>query len=96
MIKLKNHVSSNATVEIKTQECMEHLTAIAYPKKILEDPIIKNNKKLLCKMVSANWPVNLFDESTWPDELNFTLLVCVVHNVITPTLCQNQRITSYI
>ena len=47
LIKLENHVSSNATIEVDTRECMEYLTAVADPAKILEDPLIKDNKVLL-------------------------------------------------
>ena len=64
MIKLKNRVSSNTTIKIETREFMEYLIAVADSKKILEDPIIKNNRELLWKMVSADRLVNIFDELT--------------------------------
>ena len=96
LIKLENHVSSNATIEVDTRECMEYLTAVANPAKIIEDPLIKDNKVLLWQMASADVPVNIFDASTWPDRINCNPLLTVVHHVIAPDMCQNQRNESYV
>ena len=75
---------------------MEYPTAVADPAKILEDPLIKDNKVLVWQMASADTPVNLFDASTWPDGIDFNPLLDVVHHTIAPHMCQNQRIESYV
>ena len=74
-IKLENHMSSNEAIEINTRECMDYLTEEADPKKILDDPIIKNNKNMLWKIARADEPVDLFDCNTWPTGIDFKPLV---------------------
>ena len=47
-------------------------------------------------MESADTPVDLFDASTWPNGIDSTPLCDIVHALIAPHMCQNQRIESYV
>ena len=97
-IELEHHTTYGETVEIDTRSCMEYLTekASKHTEKILADPLIKDNKDLLWQMAAANQPVDLFDATTWPSGVDFEPLCDMIHAMIAPHMCQNQRIESYV
>ena len=64
ILQLEGHMSSNEMTEVDTCECLQYLTERLDTKKILVDPLIRNNKDLLWQMASAEVPVNPFDSST--------------------------------
>ena len=95
-IELEHHTASGETVEIDTRPCLEYLTEKADTEKILSDPLIKDNNDLLWQMAAADQPVNLFDSTTWPSGVDFEPLCDMIHVMIAPHMCQNQRIESYV
>ena len=66
-VHLMNQLTSNEPYEVDSAECLAYITADAEAEKILDDPLIKNNKELLLKMAYSDTPVNLFDQATWDD-----------------------------
>ena len=83
-------------MKVDTRACLEYLTENVDPMKVLNDPLIKDNKELLWQMAAADPPVDLFDPTTWSSEVDYKPLCDVIHAYIAPHMCQNQRIESYV
>ena len=47
LIQLEGHMSLNEMIEVDTRECLQYLTEKLDPKKIFDDPFIRNNRDLL-------------------------------------------------
>ena len=89
-IYLKGHVTTGETVEVDTRACLEYITERVDPKKVLNDPLISDNKALLWQMAAADPPVDVFDPTTW-SSVDYKPLCDMIHTHIVPHMCQNQR-----
>ena len=88
---LEGHTTTGEPVVVDTRTCMEYLIEGegTDPKKVLNDPLIKDHKNLLWQMAAADPPVDLFDATTWSN-VDYKPLYDMVHAVIAPRMCQNQ------
>ena len=83
-IHLEGQWIAREVVEVDTCACMEYLIENeGMNKKTLNDPLIKDHKKLLWQMTAVDPPVDIFDATT-SSSRDYKL-----HVVIAPHRCQS-------
>ena len=83
--------------KIKTDECLEYLTAGVNPFQLLQIPLIRDNKDLLWKMAMSpsDATVDIFDAETWK-ERNFEPVLNEVHKRVAPHCCHGQGVENHV
>ena len=81
---------------INMRICLEYLTSTAEPLEILKDPLIVESKELWWRMGSDDVTVDLLKRSTWWCNVDYEMLVDVIHRRIALHPIHQQRVENHI